>query len=223
MEDMNTTETRDQNYQNPLNLLKDNAFVTAILILCFIAILEIIIGFFYSTYCSYPTMMHSDVNRRRVQYCAMAGGLGQYEQTIYDQTIKSPEVTVRSVKKEDVKIDIEETQTYSIPIEVVVPASPTLPTLRVRRNSVDIQSVLSSILSDNEDGMSITSNDDSVFNEDDTGEFLFDKSQGDKSSRSSVKLLQHLRLKTQDSTNSGSRDRGKKVEMVTKKNEYTPV
>ena len=107
MEDMNTTETRDQNYQNPLNLLKDNAFVTAILILCFIAILEIIIGFFYSTYCSYPTMMHSDVNRRRVQYCAMAGGLGQYEQTIYDQTIKSPEDTVRSVKKEDVKIDIE--------------------------------------------------------------------------------------------------------------------
>ena len=97
---MNSTDSRDQNYQNPLNLLHDTAFVTAVLILCFIAILEVIIGFFYSTYCSYPTMMHSDVNRRRVQYCAMAGGLGQYEQTIYDQTIKSPDETIKSPKKD---------------------------------------------------------------------------------------------------------------------------
>jgi hypothetical protein len=64
---------RNQNYQNPFDLLHDNGFVSAILLLLFITFLEIVVGFLYSTYCSYPQLMRSEKNRRRAQYCVAAG------------------------------------------------------------------------------------------------------------------------------------------------------
>ena len=208
MDETGAAEYRDQNYQNPLHLLQDNAFVTAVLILCFIAILEIVIGFFYSTYCSYPTMMHSDASRRRVQYCAMAGGLGQYEQTIYEQTLRSQDDDIRIIKKEDVKAVREENFHYSVPPEI--PPSP----IRTRRNSIDVQSVLSSIISDYEDekdAVSITSNDDSIGREDGAGDFE-DEVTNDKYVRVSNRMFQHSRAHTLSSTSSTSKDRGKKVD-----------
>jgi hypothetical protein len=210
------SQRRDQNYQNPLNLLHDNAFVTSVLILFFVAFLEILIGFFYSTYCSYPSMMHSDSSRRRVQYCAMAGGLGQYEQTIYDNTIKSQDEDGKVAKKSDAI-------TEEVIVEELSPPSPN-PT---RRNSVDIQSALSSILSDIEDendGVSITSNDDSLFAEggiigsDSQNSFIFDKK--DKSGKG-TKAIQHSRVLTQGSANAGSRGQSKKLDVD--KSKYSMV
>ena len=210
MDEAGTAEYRDQNYQNPLNLLQDNAFVAAVLVLCFIAILEIIIGFLYSTYCSYPMMMHSDASRRRVQYCAMAGGLGQYEQTIYEQTIRSQDDVIKTAQKESLKLAREEFHDYSVPPEIQP-----LP-IRTRRNSVDIQSVLSSIISDYEDekdAVSITSNDDSIYGEEDTAEFSSDKVANESNVRGPNKLFQHSRAQTLSSTNSTSKERGKKIDL----------
>lgn len=68
-----STYRRDQNYQNPFDLLQDNGFVSAVLLLLFVAFLEIIVGVLYSTYCSYPQLMRSERNRRRAQYCVAAG------------------------------------------------------------------------------------------------------------------------------------------------------
>jgi hypothetical protein len=210
------SQSRDQNYQNPLNLLHDNAFVTSVLILFFVAFLEILIGFFYSTYCSYPSMMHSDSSRRRVQYCAMAGGLGQYEQTIYDNTIKSQDEDGKVATKSD-------TITDEVIIEELTAPSPN-PT---RRNSVDIQSALSSILSDCEDendGVSVTSNDDSLFavggivGSDSHNSFVFDKK--DKTGKG-FKTIQHSRVLTQGSSNGGSRGQSKKMDV--EKSKYSMV
>ena len=207
---------RDQNYQNPLGLLNDNAFVTALLILFFVAILEIVIGFFYSTYCSYPSVMRSDASRQRVQYCAMAGGLGQCEQTVCDHTVKSQDEDVKIARK------IEVVREEAV-VEVPGQSSPN----RTRRNSVDIQSVLSSILSDCEDdndAVSVNSNDDSLFAEeglvgtDAKSVFTFDKN--DKSGKG-VKAFQHTRVLTQGSSNGGSRSHSKKLD--TEKNKYTIV
>ena len=215
MDEMSGATRRDQNYQNPLNLLQDNAFVTAVLVLCFIAILEIVIGFFYSTYCSYPSMLRSDASRRRVQYCAMAGGLGQYEQTMNEQSLRSHEEEMKQ-EKEAERFHRDEEMNYSIPVENTPPS----PSRTSRRNSIDIQSVISSVLSDNEDekdAVSITSNDDSMYAEDDNGDFLFDKAQHERSVRGS-RSLQHLRILTQGSATSGSR---RKPE--SEKNKYSQV
>lgn len=207
---------RDQNYQNPLNLLHDNAFVTSVLILFFVAFLEIVIGFFYSTYCSYPSMMHSDSSRRRVQYCAMAGGLGQYEQTIYDNTIKSQDEDGKIVRKSDAMAE-------EVIVEELSPPSPH----PARRNSVDIQSALSSILSDCEDendGVSITSNDDSLFGEggvigsDSQNSLIFNKKD---TSGKGVKSIQHSRVLTQGSSNAGSKGQSKKLDI--EKSKYSMV
>jgi hypothetical protein len=207
---------RDQNYQNPLGLLNDNAFVTALLILLFVAILEIVIGFFYSTYCSYPSVMRSDASRQRVQYCAMAGGLGQCEQTVFDHTVKSQDEDVKMVRKIEVLRE-------EVIVEMPGQSSPN----RTRRNSVDIQSVLSSILSDCEDdndAVSVTSNDDSLFAEeglvgsDVKNVFTFDKN--DKSGKG-VKTFQHTRVLTQGSAGGGSRSHSKKLD--TDKTKYSIV
>lgn len=217
---MDSVETvlqhRDQNYQNPLGLLNDNAFVTALLILLFVAILEIVIGFFYSTYCSYPSVMRSDASRQRVQYCAMAGGLGQCEQTVFDHTVKSQDEDLKIVRKVEVLRE-------EVTVEVPGQSSPN----RTRRNSVDIQSVLSSILSDCEDdndAVSVTSNDDSLFAEeglvgsDVKNVFTFDKT--DKSGKG-VKTFQHTRVLTQGSASGGSRSHSKKLD--TDKTKYSIV
>lgn len=211
------SQPRDQNYQNPLNLLHDDAFVSAILILCFIAFLEVVIGFFYSTYCSYPSMMHSETNRRRLQYCAMAGGLGRYQQTVYDHTIRSQDEEVKVPRKVDA---IREEESV---LEDQHPSSPN----RTRRNSMDIQSVLSSILSeceDENDVVSLASNDESLFGEDfvvgaeSRNGFSFDRN--DKSGRGS-RNFQHARVLTQTSSGGGSRGQSKKAEM--EMNKYSAV
>ena len=202
---------RNQNYQNPLNLLHDNAFVTSVLILFFVAFLEIIIGLFYSTYCSYPSMMHSDSSRRRVQYCAMAGGLGQYEQTIYDNTIKSQDEDGKVARKSD-------GLTEEIVVEELTPPSPN----RARRNSADIHSVLSSILSDCEeenDGVSVASNDDSLFAE--GGNVASDSQSNYAFEKKSAKAVQHSRVLTQGSSNAGSRGQSKKLDVES--NKYSMV
>jgi hypothetical protein len=54
-----------QNYQNPLMLLNDPFFLTCLYWLSAFVVVELVVGFLYSTYCSYPVSRRSAFKRSR--------------------------------------------------------------------------------------------------------------------------------------------------------------
>jgi hypothetical protein len=194
--------SRNQNYQNPFDLLHDNGFVSALLLLLFITFLEIVVGVLYSTYCSYPQLMRSEKNRRRAQYCVTAGCQTNAEGPL---RMDMSDILFSDSKNSDDNHPIKVSPGYSS-----------------RGHSVDIQSLISTFLEEEKDtegnneqsfshkSIPHTRSDDSIYVTADTIEDnnqevkkddLLKKMINDKISEKFLKGVQHTRGLTEGNPN----------------------